>query len=62
MATILPTLSLSPRRDVLRDAWRRNPPLVALVLAMMVLATVALVGLVVDPTQTLQSQKRPAAE
>ncbi len=49
MATILPTLSLSPRRDVLGDAWRRNPPLVALVLAMVVLATVALVGLVVDP-------------
>ena len=49
MATILPSLSLSPRRDVIADAWRRNPPLVALVLAMAALATVALVGLVLDP-------------
>lgn len=49
MATILPTISLSPRRGFLTDAWRRNPPLVALVLAMVALATVAFVGLVVDP-------------
>ena len=49
MATILPTLSLSPRRDFTADAWRRNPPLVALVLAMVAVASVALIGLGVDP-------------
>lgn len=49
MATIVPSLSLSPRREFGVEIWRRNPPLVALVLAMVVVATVALVGLVVDP-------------
>src|SRR3954452_22967742 len=49
MATFLPALSLSLRREYLADAWRRNPPLVALVLGMMAVAAVALVGLAVDP-------------
>ena len=49
MATMLAQLPLSPRRELITDVWRRNPPLVALVLAMLVVAAVALLGLVVDP-------------
>jgi hypothetical protein len=49
MATMLAQLPLSPRRARSSEAWRRNPPLVALVLAMVVVAAVALLGLVVDP-------------
>jgi hypothetical protein len=49
MAMVLPTFSVSLRRDFLADAWRRNPPLVALVLGMVAVAMVALIGLVVDP-------------
>ena len=49
MATILPGLSLSPRPRYGANAWRRNPPLAALVLAMVGVAVVALVGLAVDP-------------
>ena len=36
-------------RDALTIAWRRNPPLFALVAAMLVLFVVSLVGLFVDP-------------
>jgi len=42
-------LPLSSGRTLRAEAWRRNPPLVALVLTMLVVAAVALVGLVVDP-------------
>src|SRR5919112_5173020 len=49
MATVIAQLPLSPRRALGTQAWRRNPPLVALVLSMLVLAAVALLGLVVDP-------------
>ena len=49
MATMLGQLPLSSRRALSTEAWRRNPPLVALVLAMLVVAAVALLGLVVDP-------------
>jgi hypothetical protein len=49
MATMFAQLSLSPRRELTVEAWRRNPPLVALVLAMLIVAGVALLGLVVDP-------------
>jgi hypothetical protein len=37
------------RRETIGDAWRRNPPLTALVLAMLALFVVAIVGLVLDP-------------
>src|SRR5215212_10003023 len=49
MATMLAQLPLSSRRALSTEFWRRNPPLVALVLAMLVVAVVALLGLVVDP-------------
>jgi hypothetical protein len=49
MATMLAQRPLSSRHALSTEAWRRNPPLVALVLAMMVLAAVALLGLIVDP-------------
>src|SRR5829696_10520648 len=49
MATIIAQLPLSSRRALTTDVWRRNPPLVALVFAMLVLAAVALLGLAVDP-------------
>src|SRR5215212_1451464 len=49
MATILVQFPLSPSRKLTTELWRRNPPLVALVLMMFVVAAVALLGLVVDP-------------
>jgi hypothetical protein len=49
MTTIIAQLPLSSRRALTTDVWRRNPPLVALVFAMLVLAAVAILGLVVDP-------------
>jgi hypothetical protein len=49
MATMFAQESLSPRRELPADLWRRNPPLVALVVAMLVLAAVAILGLLVDP-------------
>ena len=49
MSTISASLPLSPRRELIAGAWRRNPPLTALVLAMLAVAAVALIGLVVDP-------------
>ena len=49
MATMFAQLPLSPRRELAIGVWRRNPPLVALVVAMLVLTAVALLGLVVDP-------------
>ncbi len=49
MATMLAHLPLSSRRALSTEVWRHNPPLAALVLAMLVIAAVALVGLVVDP-------------
>jgi hypothetical protein len=49
MATIFAQLPLSPRPALTTDVWRRNPPLVALVFMMLVVAAVALLGLVVDP-------------
>lgn len=49
MATMFAQLPLSSGRTLRTEAWRRNPPLVALVLAMLVVAAVALLGLVVDP-------------
>jgi hypothetical protein len=49
MATMFAELPLSPRRELASEVWRRNPPLVALVLAMLVLVAVALLGFVVDP-------------
>src|SRR5215217_7777580 len=48
MATMLAQRPISPRRTLSTEALRRNPPLVALVLAMLVVAAVALLGLVVD--------------
>jgi hypothetical protein len=48
LAITIPRSTPDPR-ELAVGAWRRNPPLVALVLAMAALATVALVGLVVDP-------------
>jgi hypothetical protein len=48
MATMFAQLPLTSRRDRTSEVWRRNPPLVALVLAMAVLAVVALLGLAVD--------------
>ena len=49
MATMFAPLPFSSRRALNPEFWRRNPPLVALVLAMLVVAAVALLGLVVDP-------------
>jgi hypothetical protein len=49
MATMFAQLPLAPRRELTSEAWRRNPPLVALVVAMLVLAAVALLGLAGDP-------------
>jgi hypothetical protein len=49
VATIFAPLSLSTRRELTSEVWRRNPPLAALVVSMLVLAAVALLGLVVDP-------------
>jgi hypothetical protein len=49
MATVIAQLPLSSRRVLGTEAWRRNPPLLALVLSMLVLAAVALLGLIVDP-------------
>ncbi len=49
MAMMLPALPLAQRRDMLDEAWRRNPPLVALVLGVLAVAAVALLGLVLDP-------------
>jgi hypothetical protein len=49
MATMLAQIPFSSRRALNTEFWRRNPPLVALVLAMLVLAAVALLGLLVDP-------------
>jgi hypothetical protein len=49
MATMIAQLLISPRRQLSSDVWRRNPPLVALVLMMLVVAAVALLGLAVDP-------------
>src|SRR5215212_9594993 len=49
MATILVQFPLSPSRKLTTELWRRNPPLVALVLMMFVVAAVALLGLAVDP-------------
>lgn len=49
MATMFAQLPLASRRELGSEIWRRNPPLVALVLAMLVLAAVALLGLIVDP-------------
>jgi len=49
MATVLASLQRSPRREVIAESWRRNPPLAALVVGMLVMIGVALVGLVVDP-------------
>ena len=49
MATMFAQLPLASRRELTSEVWRRNPPLVALVLSMLVLAAVALLGLVVDP-------------
>src|SRR5919112_933121 len=46
---MLPALPLASRRDFLAEAWRRNPPLVALVLGVLAVAAVALLGLVLDP-------------
>jgi hypothetical protein len=49
MSTMSASLPLSPRHELIAGVWRRNPPLVALVLSMLVVAAVALLGLVVDP-------------
>jgi len=49
MATTFAQLPLVSRRELSSEVWRRNPPLVALVLAMLVLAAIALLGLAVDP-------------
>src|SRR5215217_1870668 len=49
MATTFAQLPISPRRELTSEVWRRNSPLAALMLAMLVLAAVALLGLVVDP-------------
>jgi hypothetical protein len=49
MATIVAPLTLSTRRELTSEVWRRNPPLAALVVSMLVLAAVALLGLVIDP-------------
>jgi hypothetical protein len=49
MATIFAQRALSPRCEIPADVWRRNTPLVALMVAMLVLTAVALLGLVVDP-------------
>src|ERR687892_701015 len=49
MATTFLQLSPSSPRELTAGVWRRNPPLVALVLMMAVVAAVALLGLVVDP-------------
>src|SRR5215204_6379553 len=49
MATMFAQLPLSSRREIRTAVWCRNPPLVALVLAMLVLAAIALLGLIVDP-------------
>jgi hypothetical protein len=43
------SLPLSPRHELIAGVWRRNPPLVALVLSMLVVSVVALLGLAVDP-------------
>jgi hypothetical protein len=49
MATMFAQLRVSSGHTLRTEAWRRNPPLVTLVLAMLVVAAVALLGLVVDP-------------
>ena len=49
MSTMSASLPLSPRHELIAGVWRRNPPLVALVLSMLVVAVVALLGLAVDP-------------
>src|SRR5215210_5905292 len=48
MATLLAQLPLSSRRALSTEVWRRNPPLVVLVLAMLVVAAVALLGVIID--------------
>src|SRR5215213_5683714 len=49
MATIFVQSPLSPSRKLTTELWRRNPPLVALVLMMLGIAAVALLGIAVDP-------------
>jgi hypothetical protein len=49
MATLFAQIPFSSRREPTTDVWNRNRPLVALVLAMLVVAAVALLGLVIDP-------------
>jgi hypothetical protein len=48
MATMFLPSRHSPRRALTAEFWRRNPPLIALVLTMLVVAAVAILGLVVD--------------
>ena len=49
MVTMFAHTPFSPRRELTADVWRRNPPLVALVLMMVVVAAVAVLGLAFDP-------------
>jgi hypothetical protein len=49
MAAIRSVLPPASPRDLVGVAWQRNPPLAALVLAMVVMTVVALLGLAVDP-------------
>ena len=49
MATMFSQIPFTPRRELTTEFWRRNPPLVALILMMLAVASLAIVGLVVDP-------------
>ena len=49
MATILASFPIASRRQFVAEAWRRNPPLAALVIWMVAVAALALVGIAVDP-------------
>ena len=49
MVTVFGHMPFSPRRELTTGVWRRNPPLVALVLMMLVVAAVAVLGLAFDP-------------
>src|SRR4051812_16089667 len=49
MVTMFAHMPFSPGRELTVNVWRRNPPLVALMLMMLVVATVAVLGLAFDP-------------
>jgi hypothetical protein len=49
VAAVSPTSPFSPRRDLVRSAWRLNSPLTALVLGMLAALIVFVIGVIFDP-------------